>query len=780
MNTASSKPKNRLLRRLGKLILALISSGLLLLACLFVYLYITTPEPVDFETRRQAHRPSDSILLDRNGNQLHRLRVNFQVRQGTWIPLEEISPAVPRALINSEDKRFYEHSGIDIFSIGSALWNYMTQANARGASTLSMQLVGLLDDRIAPSGQRNLWQKMQQATAAIVLERHWNKEQILETYLNIVPFRGELVGIGALSEGIFGKYPIGISEREAAIAVAMIRSPNASQSTIARRACTILQQIEASNAQQECNTLTDFIFVRFSQPSQSPSEGIAPHLAYRLLASGANATTQPPVKLQTTLDANIQSIALESLRRHLQALRDQHIEDGGVIVIDNATGEVLAWVGSSGSDISQAAQIDTVTAMRQPGSTLKPFLYGLAIEEKRLTAASLLNDSPLNLNVGGGLYIPQNYDKQFKGWISVRTALASSLNIPTVRTIVMLGPDKFAALLTDLGLPLQETGEYYGYSLALGSAEVTLLSLTNAYRSLANGGQVAPVYWLPTTINTTAQHDEQQSNTLLPLQTIPTPIPSRAALDMSSHQSRLSPEAAWIISSILSDRHARVMTFGLDSELNTRYWSAVKTGTSKDMRDNWAIGYSARYTVGVWVGNADGSPMWGVSGTSGASPVWREVMNALYERDTHLGLQQAWHQPAPPQGLVEQRIHFDPPIEPDRIEWFIEGTQRSTISLAPQFASQNEATLHARILSPATGTIIAVDPDIPPANQRLRLLSSQAQVRWMLGSQLLGEGQQIYWLPLPGRHKITLTDEQGNTLDQINIEVRGASLRPLN
>jgi penicillin-binding protein 1C len=207
--------------------------------------------------------------------------------------------------------------------------------------------------------------------------------------------------------------------------------------------------------------------------------------------------------------------------------------------------------------------VDGVLAPRQPGSTLKPFLYAQAIAEQRLTAASLLDDAPTQIPTAGGLYIPQNYDRQFKGWVSVRTALGASLNVPAVRTLVMVSPDAFARQLRAVGLPLRETGDYYGYSLALGSAELPLLALTNAYRTLANGGRFSEVAIRPPA----------------------SPAKGPAAPGAGP---ALDPRAAFIVGDILSDPNARARTFGTDSVLATRFWTAVKTGTSKDMRDNWA------------------------------------------------------------------------------------------------------------------------------------------------------------------------------------------------
>ena len=773
--TTTTQPQKSLARRFLHILLGLTVSGILAGAAIVLALLVQMHPLASYHDVKQNHRPSDAVLLDRNGEALHQLRVNFDVRQGQWISLEDVSPALLHALIVTEDKRFYQHPGVDIAAIAGAAWSNLTHTHTRGASTITMQLVGILDPSLAPSGSRSLWQKMQQAVSAIALERYWHKEQILEAYLNVVAFRGELVGIAAMSEGLFGKHPNGLNAREAAVAVALIRSPNVPEATVVRRACTVLHTMQATNAQQECQALADFVHVRFAQPRQSPSQGIAPHIARHILNNPQIIRHHPTLLVPSTLDIQVQRVALNSLRQHLTELAGKNVEDGAVIVLDNATGEVLAWVGSSGEALSQAAEIDSVLAMRQPGSTLKPFLYGLAIEQRRLTAASLLDDSPLNLNVGGGLYIPQNYDRSFKGWVSVRTALASSLNIPAVRTLVMIGPDIFARTLVNLGLPLQENGDYYGYSLALGSAEVSLLTLTNAFRALPNGGQASHVRWLPSTVDTAAETTNHTTSgqSLLSL----TPFTYALNPDaLHTNTSGISPQAAWIIGSILSDREARVTTFGLDSELNTRYWSAVKTGTSKDMRDNWAIGYSTRYTVGVWVGNASGAAMWGVSGTSGAAPVWRDVMNYLYQRDVEHGQLSAWSAPQAPQGIVQSHIHYEPAIEPERVEWFIESTERTTIIMSVSSLSQgqnDDPAAPARILSPVSGTIVAIDPDIPPENQRLWLRSNRNDVRWQIGEHIIGTGSQVAWLPVPGRHQIALVNmDSGEALDHITLEIR--------
>ena len=713
-----------------------------------------------FDQVRADFRPSETVLLDRSGQPLHRLRTDARVRRGDWVRLDQVSPALRQALVLSEDKRFYEHSGVDWHAVGAAAWANLWHTRTRGASTLTMQLAGLLDDDLRlGSGGRSLRQKVGQVVLATQLEAQWRKDQILEAYLNLVPWRGELVGIDALSRTLFAKAPHGLQDGEAAIAAALVRAPNAPAAQVARRACGVLQSMRGDRAAADCVALDMQTEAALARRAFAPSDGIAPHFARRLLAATRNGSDRAPATLPSTLDGRLQRLALEALQGQLRELRGRHVADGAVIVLDNASGEVLVWVGSSG-ELSGAAEVDGVLAPRQPGSTLKPFLYAQAIAEQRLTAASLLEDAPTHIATASGLYIPQNYDRQFKGWVSVRTALGASLNVPAVRTLVMVSPEAFARQLRAVGLPLRETGDYYGYSLALGSAEVPLLALTNAYRTLANGGRFGEVMLRPAA------------------------SPGKAPA-VATAAPALDARAAFIVGDILSDPNARARTFGTDSVLATRFWSAVKTGTSKDMRDNWAVGWSQRYTVGVWVGNASGAPMHDVSGTSGAAPVWAAVMQQLHRHTPSRAS-------APPAGLVATTVRFGDQLEASRSEWFLPGTGQQQFAINSIAASghptlengqkdlkntRSEPPRASRITAPADGTIVALDPDIPPEHQRLRFTADGPGARWLLDGKPLAGATSASWLPWPGRHRVTLVNAAGEPLDEIRLEVRGAGVR---
>ncbi len=749
---------------------------------------LPVPEGIpSFATVRADWQASDWLLTDRQGVVMQRVRRDSHGRRLTWVRLEDLSPVMVAALLSAEDKRFYEHGGVDWLAVARAAFDRVAasagsarderknrnERNESGASTLTMQLAALLDPalRPAPKQRRDWHQKWDQARAAWRIEREWSKAQILEAYLNLVPLRGETVGIAAASEFWFGKSPAGLDLAEAALLSALIRQPQAGPDRVGERACAILAGLSAVSmpgvvlpVRPDCPALRQLARVNLAAPGRGRMRNQSmPHAARRVLAeldADAGAVSffshveggEP--RLRTTLDARLQDFARDRLTQQLRELAGRNVEDGALVVLDNATGEVLAWVGSSGS-LSEAAQVDGVTALRQAGSTLKPFLYGLAIERRLLTAASLVDDSPLALTAGNGAYIPQNYDRHFQGLVSARTALASSLNIPAVRTLLLTGTDAFHDTLKRAGFSsLTGTADFYGLSLALGGAEVRLLDLANAYRALANGGQWSPV----------------------------APLLAGRRAEVGQGRRLFGRATSFIIGDILSDRGARAPTFGLENALSTRVWAAVKTGTSKDMRDNWAVGYTSRYTVGVWVGNFSGMPMWNVSGVHGAAPLWRDLVHFLHENVADAP-------PGPPAGVERVRVDFADISEAARIEWFLPGTAMRQVRRGmPQ-----EEAAHASgddvpgILYPADGLIVAIDPDIPAGMERipLRMTHPRSAYFWTLERQSATAclqtvpaqeaGSPASWPLAPGIWRVALRAEKSRAVvAESRIEVRGS------
>ena len=709
-----------------------------------------------FDEVRQAWVSSEAKVLDRHGLLLQESRVDERARRGDWAPLDRISPALLAAVLRAEDRRFHQHAGVDWLAAAKAALSGGLGAPSRGASTLSMQLVALLDaNHRARSGRRDLGEKWRQAEAARELEKSWSKARILEAYLNLVSYRGELVGIDAAARGLFDKRPSGLTDAESLLLAALIRAPNASPARVADRMCALAEGLPGIACADLRRLARGTLGGRHAI---LPAADLAPHLARRLLrepvseaelapfakggpgggprpASTANRivshgnSTLPPAGprrepgLSTTLDADLQRFVVATLREQLAYLAARNVEDAAALVVDNASGEVLAYASVSAAS-SPSPHSDGVTAKRQAGSTLKPFLYGLVLEQGLLTAASAIEDAPLAIATPSGGYAPRNYDHTHRGLVSLRAALAGSLNIPAVRTLRLVGLEPFAASLAGFGFEVPEAADFYGYALALGSLDVSLEELVNAYRALANGGVLGPLR-----------------------------LSADAPRGKNTRAS--SRESAFLVADILSDRQARALTFGLENPLATRFWSAVKTGTSKDMRDNWCVGFSSRYTVGVWVGNFSGAPMRDVSGISGAAPAWAAILGHL-----HVGIPAS--APRAPAGLVRARVA--PPGEAPRREWFLRGSE-------PAGAGWNAATPPAEIVQPGDGDILALDPDIPADRQRLipRARHAPAGAWWQLDQERMAEAD---WPLARGRHALILLDGEGRELDRVRFEVR--------
>jgi penicillin-binding protein 1C len=360
------------------------------------------------------------------------------------VPLADISPTLGRAVLQAEDQRFMEHGGIDFQAIGQAAWdNLFGQQRPRGASTITMQLAGLLDPKLAGRNGSHMGAEVGPGAGRARTRSRLEQAQILEAYLNLASYRGELQGIGAAARGLFGKAPSGLDAGESAILASLLRAPTAPPRTVAKRACALARELDARTDCAAIEWEVDAAFSRTAPAASAPvsaATGVTPQLVRHL--GGV-----PGSVVRSTLDAGLQRFAVAALRRRLAELAERNVGDGAVIVFDNASGDVLAYVANGG-----AGEVDGVTALRQAGSTLKPFLYELALERGQLTAASLLDDTPIDIPTVGGLYVPQNYDHQYREAASVRTSLAGSLNVPAVRTLMLAGLERFHERLRLLGI----------------------------------------------------------------------------------------------------------------------------------------------------------------------------------------------------------------------------------------------------------------------------------------------------------------------------------------
>ena len=717
---ARSRSNKKIILLVAGAVCAVLAAGGVL-AAIGVWV-LTTPAPMPtFAKVREAYRTSDAVLRDRRGVIIHEMRVDLSGRSLDWVVLGEVSPSLVQSVVQSEDKRFYAHHGVDYVALGHAMLKNRFSGERRGASTITMQLASLVERKLRPESGRRTWrEKIRQARAARVIERAWSKQEILEAYLNLVSFRGELRGIAAASRGLFGKEPGGLDRAESLILAVLVRSPNANPDKVAERIWALGNAMKAG---LDKAALTAQVKETLLKPYALKARvSLAPHAASYLLSGDKKDVT-------STLDAGLQAFAAGLLGEQLSLLKGRNVTDGAIIVVENRTGEIRAYVGNGGAQ-STAIWVDGVKAKRQAGSTLKPFLYALALDRQVLTAASLIEDSPVEVPTARGIYKPENYDNSFKGNVPARVALASSLNVPAVKVLMLAGVDDFTAKLNDLGFSDLRDGDYYGFSLALGTLDVSLYELTNAYRTLATGGVAGSL----------------------------TLIPGEAG-----RQTRkvYSPESAFIVSDILSDREARSLTFGFENALSLPFWAAAKTGTSKDMRDNWCVGYSRDFTVGVWIGNFSGSPMWNVSGVSGAAPIWHEIMTYLAVRTP-----KAKTAPAAPAKAVRVPVLTAGAVE--KTEWFIKGTEPIKVEGAAAVGGR------PKIVYPPKNVIIALDPDIPAGTQKVffEAAASGKQVAWVLDNVELCKGDFCGWNPSAGAHTLKLVDEGKAVLDQVSFTVR--------
>lgn len=558
-------------------------------------------------------------VIDRNGILL-REYLNDREGRGQWRSLDRIAPSLLRAIVAAEDHRFESHPGVDPFAIVRAAWGNLTTSRRSGASTITQQVVRAIRPR-----ERSLPSKLVEAWDALRLERTVSKDRILEQYLNRAPFGNQLFGAEAASQHYFGKPAADLSLAEAATLAALPNAPSLlnpyrDPGLVLRRRDRVLRRMLELNSAEP-----DEVERALAQPMtfRAPEANFrAPHAVEYLREMLHDRAEVSEVR--STIDARMHSTIQAIMRSQLGSLAERHVTNAAVVVIEHATGAVRVMAGSANYfDEEHDGQVNGALALRQPGSSIKPLTYGAALAAG-LTAATIIPDVPVQITGGNGAYVPENYDRRYHGPVRLRTALACSYNIPAVRVARDLGLQRLVEFYQMAGLTtLTEPADHYGFGLTLGNADVRLLELTNAYAAVARGG-----FWQPTKF-----------------------IEAAAAVDGSPVAFPLSPDAqpllspahAALVTDILSDPAARRPAFG--TAFSFPFPCAVKTGTTKDFRDNWTLGYTTRYTVGVWAGNFDGTPMRGVSGVSGAGAIFFDVMMALHD-PRQAALPEAFPRPA--------------------------------------------------------------------------------------------------------------------------------------
>ena len=722
-------------------------------------------------------------IVDRNGVLLREL-LSPRQGYGHWTSLEDVSPAFIKAILAAEDHQFFLHNGFRLRALARALWqNWRAGRIISGGSTITQQLVRQLYP-IRPGVPG----KLKEIWLAMRLEHTLSKTAILEHYINRIPFGNLNFGIEAAARFYFNRPPAHLSLAQASFLAALPQAPGR-LNPLKNRQAALQRQRRILLTLRRLGWIDSLTYAEaMTMPVQlavSRQTLQAPHVVLYIAQkiSSMSPQTGIPQRLSLTIDGYLQRDIERILQQELKALKSWGAHNASAVVIDNRTGEILAWVGSPDFfDQKHHGQIDGVRMLRQPGSTLKPFIYLLALKNG-YTAASLLPDVRLDAGTPGGFYLPRNYDHQYHGPVRLRQALANSYNIPAVYLAQQFGVNELLYSLRQAGFQsLNQNASYYGPGLVLGNGEVRLLELTRAYAGLARGGRLPPL---------------RLSNEAFPV--LPEPYRHPARFAAESH--------AAVISHILSDAQARVPAFGEDNALRLPFECAAKTGTTKNYRDSWTVGFTADYSVGVWVGNFNGKDMRGITGMKGAAPIFRDIMLLLHRRRPPRNLPL-------PESITERRIcalsgqtprPFCPSV---KSEIFVEGTDPQTAcrihrllphpqtgelflaavyppqyqhwaqsqglpqplfirkwqpTTAPDVPLADHSVTDLRIRFPNNGDIFKMDPTLPRQFQQIQFQavasSSVQQVVWRLNGRIIARTARpfaIFWPLNPGQYELQL------------------------
>lgn len=662
--------------------------AVVMLTGLLAYIYLI-PFPAELLDPSRLTSPR---VLDRKGGLL-RQGLSPDGMRGTWVRLSDVSSWLVKATLVAEDRRFRDHPGVDVFSVlRAAKDNLGTGRRVSGASTITMQLVKLLRP-----GERTWSTKIEEAVLALRLERRLSKDEILEYYLNRAPYGGNFVGVEAAAERTFGKPARDLSPAEATLLAGLPQSP-----------ARFDPLRHLARAQKRQRWILDEMRRLGHLDTETCQRALdeAPRLAFRPIPCEASTFVDWVLKpddtdVTTTLDGDLQR-AIEGISREAGPhLAECGARECAIVVLDNASGEVRAFAGPA-------------ARRRSPGSTLKPFVYALAIEAGE-TPATLFEDAPVHFDTPTGVYSPRNYDGNFYGPVTLRLALANSLNIPAVLALRQVGIERLIRFLRSSGMDgIDADPRRHGLGLVIGNTTVSPIELAGAYATLARGGDFVPA------------HGRSES------------IPGKRLL---------SPVTSYLIADIMSDDSARALAFGTETDLSFDFRVAAKTGTSPDHRDNWVAGFTRETTVVVWVGNADGRPLRGTSGLEGAGPIFREVM---------LKVGGTWMDRPP--GLEESVICTETGLRPgpgcERVahELFALG-HRPSKTCAPKEAA-------FRVESPRPWDRFVLDRTAPVSSRFIRFRAQApegCQVEWILGGKPLTTttgSHEVLWEALPGSFEL--------------------------
>jgi penicillin-binding protein 1C len=747
-------------------------------------------------------RPS-TLVVDRHGEPLYEARSAAGLRS-SLIASGELPALLTRATEAAEDRRFRWHPGIDpIAIVRAAISNVRAGRIVEGGSTLTQQVAELLLRGNGAEGRRGWRAKIREAIVAVRLEHRLTKNEILGLYLNLAPYGNQIQGAGRASTAYFGRKVTSLTPAEAAFLAALPQQPSRFNPwQTPDRAITRQRRILETMAGRGWISPEELAAARGEQLrlERSQSALIAPHFVERVLKS---LESTRPRRVETTLDAALQRAIAGIIAAERESLRRHHAENVAIAVLDNRTGEWLAWEGSGDYfNADHGGTIDGVITPRQPGSALKPFTYAAAFE-RGMHPGQVLADVPSQFPTAepGILYSPRNYDGQFRGPLLARTALAGSENVPAVALASEIGVPSVARLLRRVGLTtLGNNATHYGLGLTLGNSEVRLDELVAAYAAIARGGE----YLAPRMIRA---------------------VVGRATAAGSTDRV-LTPRSAFWITDILADSSARAYIFGQGGSLDFPFPVAAKTGTSQSYFDNWVVGYTRDITVGVWVGNFDRTPLSGSSGVTGAGPIFHAVMLAAVEHTTGaLPIGQTMSLAAPPPDLhraelcatsgmdasdacptrVSEWVPTDAPA--NRCTWH-HATDRGVITVWPEayrewarsagllpagpepfavFAPARADAIEPRALSdaqplvrqgrgrltiarPLGGALFLLDPSLRAEFQALTFSArgGEGTLEWFVNGAsiaVVDQDRGVRWPLARGRHRILVKDRRGETAE---------------
>ncbi len=727
-------------------------------------------------------------MVDRHGTPLSRLTLPDSSRS-TPVMADQLPPDLIACTLAAEDKRFHDHSGVDFLATARAARDFFSKRRIiSGASTITQQLVKIS----SPPTRRALPAKIYEALAARQLETKWTKQQILTAYLNRIDYGNLRIGAAEAARFYFQKPLADLSLAESALLAGLPQAPSFlnplrhPQRAIARRNLILkrLQAIGKTDPARIATALAEPLKLRPLRPSR-PAPWLASLTPPPPAEAPADSRPHPPAQssgisylkyeIQTTLDLSIQREIEAIVREETGKLKSANLRHAAVVVIHNPTGEILALVTSADWHDPRGGQLNGTLVPRSPGSALKPFTYLLAIEKNQRSPASIIADIPSPYRTLEGLDLPENYDHAYRGPVTLRTALACSLNIPAMRELNALGgPAPLHHLLSNLGLStLGDDPEAHGLGLTIGNAPVRLLELTNAYATLARGGHHLPPVLFPD------------------------------AARPADFQLPFEDSSFFLISDILSDPAARAPAFPPGGPLDLPFRCAVKTGTSSDFRDNWCLGYTPEFTVGVWAGNFENQPMKDISGISGAGPIFHRAMLR-----THKDHAPTWF--TRPKELIDITIdvrngklappnpansHARADLAPkDRVPPIATAADYDTTGKAlldPTYAAWFESKHNLRrrelaidpaselleplkIISPADHTTFLLDPEIPSGSGRLRPVTNlPGTARWTSPTLRIDPATPEPVIHLtPGTHVLTVTDPRTGTSRDITLHVK--------